>query len=238
MSPKPRSFDVHRLFFSLANATRVALFDFAAAPTLADAVSTHLTERERLRLEGLGSGRRGREWLAARICLKESLVRSGVIASPRDCEVGQDERGRPRLSLGPEALGAPPPDCALSHGGRWAVSAWTDLPGVKVGVDIEPRSARWAERRRSAVGADDDAAPDLAPSDRAAVLWTLKEAAAKALGTGLAGALDSAVREERGTLCRIEAADGRRSFGRSLIGPGWVLAVAWWNERSSSCRAH
>lgn len=234
----PRPFDIRQPFPALENATRVALFDFEAdAAALAGAGPGHLTASERFDLARLGTRRR-EAWLAARVCLKESLARSGVIAAPADCEVGRDERGRPRLAFRPGMRAQAALDCGLSHGGRWAASAWTDLPGLRVGVDIEPRAKRWAERRLAAVCADDEAAPSLGAADRAAVLWTLKEAAAKALGTGLGGALGSAVRSALGTLCRIEAADGRLLTGRYLIGPGWVLAVAWWDERSCSCLAH
>jgi phosphopantetheinyl transferase len=231
-------FDILDPLPSLENETVLALMDMEANPGLAGAGRTHLTRRERREIEGTGAERLRAGRLAARVCLKESLARRGWIQTPGDCEVGRDERGRPRLALRVERGAGLPPDCSLSHSGRWALSAWTCVPGLRVGADLEARSARWAERRAAVRTADDDDDPELAPADRAAVLWTLKEAAAKALGSGLGGALDCAVRREDGTLCRIEAGGGRVLAGRYRVGPGWVLAVAWWKERSHSCLAN
>jgi phosphopantetheinyl transferase len=235
MMPKADAFTIDHPLPRLEIDARLALLDIDASPGLAAARRTHLTARERRGHDRLGTERRRTGWLAARVCLKESLARWGVIAHPKDCEIESDAGGRPRLAIRARSDGTP--DCSLSHSGRWALAAWGGASSLRIGVDLEARSVRWEARRLSVVTPEDDAGRELPPGLRAAVLWTLKEAAAKALGTGLGGALDSAVHQARGSLCRIDTGGGRVLAGRYGIGPGWILAVAWSLERSSECRA-
>ncbi len=234
MIPKARIFNFAQPWPLLENQTVVGILEWNEAAGLSDCEQTHLTPAERTERGRLGSERRKTEWLAARVCLKESLLRQRIIRNPQDCEVGKDDQGRPRLRIRSRRDGAPRIDCALSHAGRLALSAWMPASGVQVGADLVMRSAGWARLCSAFIRPEDEADPDLEAADQGAVLWTLKEAASKALGTGLGGALNSAVRRVEGTLCRIESGDGRVLSGRYRVGPGWVLAVAWLFERSHS----
>lgn len=105
------------------------------------------------------------------------------VASPADLRIGRDAAGRPRVRIGevePVAL-------SLAHCGGAAVAAVASA-GTPVGIDAEVVDARGPVFARLALttgelrlGADDD------PDAWVTRVWTIKEAVAKAAGTGLQG---------------------------------------------------
>jgi phosphopantetheinyl transferase len=100
--------------------------------------------------------------------------------------VDHDDRGRPVVV---DAKGRRGPDVSLSHTGGLAVAAVTTVG--RIGVDIEMPKA---ERSVAAIAALVLSVPEqalVAADGEAALLacWTLREAAGKAIGSGLAGGL-------------------------------------------------
>jgi phosphopantetheinyl transferase len=138
--------------------------------------------------------RRKRDWLGGRLASKQALAawrrhRGQPPLAPRDCQVLADHLGAPRLHL---PTGSRPPRISIAHSGDRVLIALSE-DEIRVGVDNEP-----AGRLRMPVEQFADAI--LAPSEITVVtatkgpldhtllkLWCAKEAAAKALGTGLQG---------------------------------------------------
>lgn len=169
---------------------------------------------------------RRREWLAARVCLKTLLLRRRRIGDPRDCAVVKDARGRPRLVFGPEVPTEPAYDCSLSHKGRFACAGAARTTAAQVGVDVEEISPRllrlaraFAHERDVLIGAYPDA-------ERLTILWALKEACAKVLGSGLdAGFRDAICCETAPGRHRVTTARGLALRGHHLVHEGYVVAV-------------
>ncbi len=161
-----------------------------------------LTPAERARLSTQGERRR-RSFLGARLALKRlGRLLSGDRTSP------------------PEALESSAPDGVLpacpgfaghasaSHDSRFAVAA---ADGRPLGVDVERMAGRVLATRRMYLDADEAARVAASPLGelRAATrAWCAKEAAAKACGFGLGGALErvrvTAIGEDRVAL-RVSA---------------------------------
>ena len=135
--------------------------------------------------------KRASEWLAGRIALKRSIRRTieprGVATFPeKNIRITQDEQGKPSGQI----LGRPDlkTDVSLSHSNGLVMAAAT-APGefVGLGVDLEKVEARsdiWAtdyftEEEVQAAGNSDRRWTELTR------MWCLKEAALKAIGTGL-----------------------------------------------------
>ena len=135
---------------------------------------------------------RQREWLMGRIAVKDA-VRLWIsrrtarpMLHPLHLLVSNDADGRPLVTLAAD-LG-PSPEVSLSHTARAASAVAADKP---IGIDIEPEDgsrnlvlgdfATMEEIRKMREVAG---LPDAAWITR---LWCAKEAAAKALGTGLRG---------------------------------------------------
>jgi len=187
-----------------------------------------LTAAERAELEPLSNTRRRQEWLAARAALKWLLQRQGIIGTWKEAEVLKDDTGKPfvRLVADDKRL---PLDCSLSHKGERAIAALALVPGLRIGVDLELRSTR-PFRIRSVFEHPRDSLPDVDdPETYFTVLWTLKEAAAKALGKGVRclptlacrGALEPGLYE-------IAPDSGERTLRavQGAAGP-YVISLAW-----------
>ncbi|TDL86312.1 type I polyketide synthase [Meridianimarinicoccus aquatilis] len=130
-------------------------------------------------------GPRQEEWLMGRIAVKEAglcTLPDPMAADLMELSVAQDASGRPSL-VQPDGTRV---HCSISHCAGAAVGAVAP-PGTAVGIDVEP------------VAAPDDPfqGNTLAfhPSEGAVIdrfgakaVWCAKEAAAKAIGTGLMGA--------------------------------------------------
>jgi phosphopantetheinyl transferase len=176
---------------------------------------------------GKASPKRSREWLAGRIAVKKSVQRllsaSGEPASQEKAvRVVQDPKGKPSAEL-TDRPGFRIGHVSLSHSNGLALAV-VALPGVfkGLGVDVEkvePRSESWV---------NDYFAPEEIRVANAAderwleftKIWCLKEAALKALGTGLRFDLkDVCVTSLDGTgRATVEL---RNEAGRYLDESGW-----------------
>ena len=150
-------------------------------------------ERELFASLSLPSQRR-LEWLAARTAAKECVAEllagaHGLELAPADVEILPDERGAPVVHVAALEGAARPPLVSLSHtGGRAVALAMLEADGVDgVGIDVEllpGPSHGWVQ---AAFAASELALLDgLDGRDELLLhLWCAREAAAKALGTGI-----------------------------------------------------
>jgi phosphopantetheinyl transferase len=140
-----------------------------------------------------GPARVRAQWLLGRVAAKDAVrqwmaERHALVLAPVDVEIRKDPRGRPVAWI---AGGAPVvPDVSISHSDGHCVAAAVD-PALRVGVDLE-RGPRELERVRHGFTPEELAALDAldarARDEAVLALWAAKEAASKALGTGLEGA--------------------------------------------------
>lgn len=172
----------------------------------------------------------------ARIDAVLRSVLAGYLAlRPDALAFGREPRGRPFLLAGQGADGTPPPDFNLSdtRGGTVVAVA----RGLRVGVDLE-RTDRVLSHRALAPRyfADAEASALAAlpeePARRAFLaLWTAKEAACKATGTGIYGQLADwqfVVDEGEPRLVAAPPAAGADgwSFRRVAPAPAYTAVVA------------
>lgn len=179
----------------------LALLELARIEDPAALAQRYLTTAEWEAYSRLGHPERRRQWLGARVCVKTLLVRRGAIAEPQDCEIHKDRRGRPRLTLAPWAEPGGPYDCSLAHTGRFACACLVDVPGARVGVDVEPVTPRLQKLAHLFVSPQDALLPSRPRQIELTVLWCLKEAGSKVIGRGLGAGLNRLV-------C-VETEDGR-----------------------------
>jgi len=150
--------------------------------------ATLVTAEDRQRLDAAMQPRRRTEYLLGRALLRHALERvTGRAAASFRIRVLPDGK--------PECVGGPA--ISLSHSGELAICAVAEHGAV--GVDVETRRPRTelgviAERYFTPAEARWIAAD---PDARFRMLWVLKEAYLKALGSGLAGGLAALE-------CRIE----------------------------------
>lgn len=175
---------------------------------------TLLDGPELARAERLRIPQARRRFIAARATLRTVLgeVRA---TEPRAVRFAFGERGKPRLAAGGPCFNA-------SDSGDHVVVA---LAGAELGVDLEllrPLARPEGLAQRICTAAELAAWEKLPEADRDAALlrlWTAKEAALKAIGSGLAGGLRNVELELDGT---------RPPRLRRLCGEhdGWQLLVA------------
>ena len=146
-----------------------------------------LAASERVHADSLKLPIRRAEYIGARL-LSRRLLAAELGCSPAELVFTRDEHGRPRLAdMGADL------HFSLSHGGGWMACAV--LAGALVGIDVEA-----ADRRANALAiarhafhrseAEQLAALPLAEQHAAFIrLWTLKEAALKAVGLGISQGL-------------------------------------------------
>ena len=204
----------------------VAVLDVTGLLDVEAAAAHFLTADEHADGARLRQPARRLEWLGARICLKTLLVRRGWVDDPRDCEVVKDPRGRPRLAR----LTATGPDihyeCSLSHKDRFACTAISSAPGLRLGVDIETVSPRLSRIAAAFAHDRDVVLGERSSEERLAILWTLKEACSKVLGRGLAiSLLDVTCEEIAPGRHRVTTAEGVELRGRHLAYEGHVVAL-------------
>lgn len=153
-----------------------------------------LNRAERAQYYALSAkGPRREEWLLGRIAAKEAArawiaEHYGVDLANADIGIVSDEAGRPGVQA--PLLGAQPaPGISLAHSRGHAVACAVP-PGIAPGLDYQrAEQLRVADVASGALSAEDRAATGAGVDDDAHVLamWTAKEAAAKALGSGLLG---------------------------------------------------
>lgn len=148
-----------------------------------------LSPGERERLDAMRLPRRRNEFRRGRWLAKRMLARALGLATDfdtlRELEIGADERGAPR----PRRRGEPV-DCDLSISHRKGAALCAMAPrGARVGCDIEWVEPRSVAFERHMLNAEERTwLETLAPADRARganLVWSIKESAVKALGTGL-----------------------------------------------------
>lgn len=154
-------------------------------------VHTVLSAEEREAWQALPPNPRRRDdWLMGRIALKEAArfwywQATDTLLLPADLITRSTEDGRAYVCGEGLELFGPPPSVSLSHAGGAAVAVAAP-PHMAVGVDLETR----AGLDLTAIAAAGFTAQERASlrDDQLLAGWCAKEAAAKALGTGLAGA--------------------------------------------------
>jgi len=169
-----------------APGVRVALLDTEplARRELETLRARYLSDGEQVEWATLTHPARQIEWLAARVCLKQMLVRDGLLTDPRLCELRKDSRGRPWLaSADGGRLSAL--DVSISHQGHWACACVAVGADARVGVDIETISPRLLNVAEMFVTERDWPPLTSGPEKGVTILWTLKEAASKAIGLGI-----------------------------------------------------
>lgn len=141
------------------------------------------------------TGPRREEWLMGRIAAKEAArdwarTRLQLELASADIEIGNDARGRPFVRIAAAAQ-AQMPEVSISHSHGWAAAVVAD-PGLAVGLDYQPLQRVDANALIGGAFGESEQ-PWFAAFDGddrikvAAALWSAKEAAAKAVGTGLQG---------------------------------------------------
>ncbi|MBI2300942.1 MAG: polyketide synthase dehydratase domain-containing protein [Armatimonadetes bacterium] len=187
-----------------------------------------LSRAEYRRYVSLSEGQRRREQyylgrLVAKDAVRRWLAGSGIEhVGPDMIDVQNDAQGRPVVS-GRGLQGLAAPHVSLAHKPGIAVAAASDRA---VGIDVEV----VAPRDESFVAAAfDEGERALLPAPRdgwVTRFWCAKEAAAKALGTGLATPRAARVVgvEEAGGNVRVEL-DGRRLEARTAVADTWAVAL-------------
>ncbi len=159
--------------------------------TISPAHGSALTAAENEVWQSLAPGSsRQHEWLLGRLVLKE-VVRAwaqerGHQLASNDVEIHIDEGGAPYARCALLSGVGGPPVISLSHNSGVVVAAAAE-PGSLIGIDIE-----YADRRMQVVArALTPMETDFVTAEAASVLDLLvaKEAATKALGVGLGGAV-------------------------------------------------
>lgn len=146
-----------------------------------------LSEDEQAQAARLTVPKRLREWTAARLAAKRllswRLSQAGLYLKPAQITVGNRPDGMPFARL-PDGTTLGGGTLSLSHSSGWGAAAVCE-PWALVGIDLEtvaPRSKSFLET----MAHDCEWAPWMqADPEEQTRLWTLKEAVAKLLGTGL-----------------------------------------------------
>jgi acyl transferase domain-containing protein/phosphopantetheinyl transferase len=228
---------------------RLAVPPFLASSALGrDLMLLVLSRSERADLDGASwPDARKTEWLLGRIAVKDAVRRllarrHGLTAVwPADVEVRGDARGAPvvRLLAGPPGL--EPPAVAVSHAGGTVVAlAVYASDGQRPGIDVEPLAARPAAFEDLAfTPAERGILETLPPASRqewATRLWCAKEAAGKALGSGLPDGpralVVRAIEPENGRV-DVETPDGRRLVADTGRDRDLVVAVTLGTGRTA-----
>lgn len=172
---------------------------------------------------------RHRQWLLGRALAKQLLVellnsRNGHTWSPRDIVVERNEQGAPRARTADgQSLGV---SLSISHHQELALCALCPEDAGSLGVDlerVEPRAPAFLEDYYTPAEQRLVAEQQLLSSEQAVtVLWCLKEAGLKALGTGLA------VNPARIQTQHLEAGPCEEWNPARVSLPGVVRALAWW----------
>lgn len=199
-----------------------------------------LSAPERVFFERLKTDRRRREWLLGRWAVK-GLVRAFLAArgeryAARELTVAPDPSGAPYV-LAP-FRGRLPLTVSLSHRDDLALAALVDQPEAPLGVDLEkcePRSEGFVlDFFTEKEAAESFASADLERS--VTEIWSLKEAALKALRLGLTvdtRRVEASPRREAASGWRPASVELSLQFVRSRghayvrDAGGYVASVAW-----------
>jgi len=207
----------------------VSLLDTRQATDIVAVAEQFLVGEELEQLAAISNAGRRREWVAARICVKLMAMRNGLIVDAHDCRISKNASGRPYLV---KATGEPLAgvgDCSLSHKDRFACACLCRSASIRVGVDVEKISPRLRKIRNAFMSPFD--VRGLADSAEAdfAVLWTLKEAYAKAVGVGMQVGLGNLICDgdaRTGAPC-VRSPTGECAHARYLVYKGYAVGVCF-----------
>ncbi len=213
-------------------------FDFSAflmrGQTDLAGLSPWLAAEERAEAQAM-AGKSARSWaeyalsrLAAKRAATRILAAQGQAARGADLAIRKTDEGAPVL-FGPDRLRLP--GVSIAHVASLGIGA-AAAPGWQMGIDFE-----FSDRLRDPLGffarittPEERQILGLAPGAEAATLaWSVKEAAAKALGTGLRGqpqsfvitAYDPVRGEARVALAADAVTAQVRQFGRAFCTVAW-----------------
>lgn len=155
-----------------------------------------LHEKEMIQLAGYGYPKRRQEWLAGRICAKQTL-RAFLRHSPKtpllpkhsQCRVASEESGRPYFAQLP-GIAFPFPELSITHSKSFAAAL---VSTNRCGIDIQyPGEGLVRVKEHFCSEAEEQqmeqSLPHLPLLSRLALLWTGKEAIKKMLSpTGIPG---------------------------------------------------
>lgn len=167
------------------------LMQKAASPSLA-AIWPHLTPAEQQEAQTLAAreplGHVWQEWCLSRLAVKRAvgtLLGQGLPGA--GIEIRKHAGGAPYVDIA--GVTGAPPAISISHAGAAGVGA-AAAPGWRIGIDYElPGRIRDAAGFLETITGEEERARLNLPTSAAtaAMIWSLKEAAAKALGVGIQG---------------------------------------------------
>ncbi len=132
----------------------------------------------------MGAMNRRREWLSARVGVKNLALQLGLAAAAGHCQVVKERGGRPWLEVEDNGRRLWYP-CSLAHKDGLAACCLAASEQVAVGIDLERVNEKPWRLRRHFVTKHDSLAEDLEKTQRCTLLWACKEAASKVMGCGM-----------------------------------------------------
>ncbi|WP_164929476.1 type I polyketide synthase [Gloeobacter violaceus] len=179
-------------------------------------------------------GPRRRDWLLGRLAAKEALrqwteAAYGLQLAPADFEILSNELGKPMVSCPALAAFGPLPEISIAHSEGHAVAAVAY--GMALGIDLQRLERLGSTDWLTAAFDPSELALVSSPTELALIgLWSAKEAAAKAFGTGLEGEprrWQVVARNPEGTEMTVVHGEHRFSV-RLWYAPDEVFAVCGW----------
>jgi acyl transferase domain-containing protein/phosphopantetheinyl transferase len=188
---------------------------------------------------------RRRQFLAARAAAKDAIRLwwsrkhgESELPHPSLFIIAHDPAGRPYVQMEKEAA---LPELSIAHTEACAMAIAADVP---VGIDIEPATANTPDILSSFASETEvilieelvDASPDSVGPTR---LWCAKEAAAKALGTGLQGRpkdLEALAIEEEGSFLVQHGPTGQRLSVYTVQVGSFIVAFCAGTEQLANVR--
>ena len=140
-------------------------------------------------------GLRRAEWLLGRIVAKDAIrqwakQQFSLELAPIDIQILPTDTGKPWVHCPELAALTPLPDISISHSQNYYVAA-VSLPGMQVGIDVQRldwvTTDDWYDGAFSSLELEILAQPSQKNPALLIGAWCAKEAAAKAVGTGLQG---------------------------------------------------
>lgn len=182
------------------------LMQKGANPSMA-AIWPHLTSAEQKEAQALAAqnlhGQGWREWCLSRLAVKRAVgAILGQDLPGAGIDIRKHEGGAPYVSIA--GITGLPPSISISHAGATGVGA-AAAPGWRIGIDYElpGRIHNPASFLEAVAGEQEHERLNLPVSaESVAMIWSLKEAAAKALGVGFQG------RPHQFVICSSDLAQG------------------------------
>jgi 4'-phosphopantetheinyl transferase len=200
-------------------------------PSEGDAWVTDLSDAERQRAAGFRFARDRNSYVTAHALLRLALSERVPEVAPSQWQFVSDAGGRPELAAAFKALGV---RFSLSHAPGAVACVVTQEAAC--GIDVESLAREidvFALARRTASVTEREVLQALPVADRRALflrLWTLKEAYAKAIGSGLSTPFSSLSFDLAEGIALRSTSDARPldefGFAQWTTGDGHVVAVA------------